>query len=456
MPERLKKYFEGKKILILGFGREGKSTYRFLSLLAPSAGITIADKNPDSIKIASDMIKPGTKISAGENYLEGIGDYDVVFKSPGIRSSLIKEKGPWLTSQTDLFLKLFAGNTIGITGTKGKSTTSSLLYFLLNRFYQDVVLLGNIGIPPLDHIRNIRPGTKVVFEMSSHQLEHVNNSPHISILLNLYQEHLDHFNTFKDYITAKFNIARFQKKDDWFIYNSDDRELKRLIDDFPALSKKLGFSMAEKPGSEIFSRSGNIISNVRKEQRFLQIDTRKSMPGEHNLLNMMSVVGAAQVLNVPDNLICEAINEFEGLNHRLEYLGRYREIDFYNDSIATVPEATMAAVNTLKKVDTLILGGKDRGIDYSKLIEFLLVSKIKNVIYIGEAGKRICNELRNKSVKPPFQCFPIDRFEDMADIIRQYTCPRTICLLSPAASSYDLFSSFEERGEAFKKIAENL
>jgi UDP-N-acetylmuramoyl-L-alanine---L-glutamate ligase len=173
-------------------------------------------------------------------------------------------------------------------------------------------------------------------------------------------------------------------------------------------------------------------------------------------MNIMAAICACKILEVPDNLINASINEFKGLRHRLEFIGEFKGIKFYNDSISTIPQATIQAVLSLKKVDTLILGGKDRGIDYKPLIDFLPASGVRNLIFIGEAGQRILEGLKNISQETNQKWFVIKSYDELADIIRTTTRKGFICLLSPAAASYDLFRNFEERGEVFKKIAENL
>ena len=183
---------------------------------------------------------------------------------------------------------------------------------------------------------------------------------------------------------------------------------------------------------------------------------RKYLPGEHNLMNIMAAICVSKVLEIPDDLIDKSVHSFKGLRHRMEYVGRFKGIDFYNDSISTIPQSTIQAVRSLKRVDTLILGGKDRGIDYRPLIDFLPDSGVKNLIFTGEAGKRIQNGLLENKTTINQNYFFIHNFNEISDIVRNNSAPGFICLLSPAAASYDIFRNFEERGEVFKKIAENL
>jgi len=173
-------------------------------------------------------------------------------------------------------------------------------------------------------------------------------------------------------------------------------------------------------------------------------------------MNIIAAICASKIMGVPDDLIDKSIKGFKGLKNRLEYIGEFKGISFYNDSISTIPQSTIQAVLSLKKVDTLILGGKDRGIDYQPLVDFLPGSGVRNLIFIGEAGKRILEGLEKSSPNRTQKWFVIKSFNEISDIVRSHTQQGFICLLSPAAASYDLFRNFEERGEVFKKIAENL
>jgi len=228
MIEFVQKKIIDKRILILGFGKEGESTYNFLRLHYGSPDITIADNNNDIVTKISDS---SIKFITGEKYLDNLNDFDIIFKSPGISLNHLpyKVKRKKITSQTDIFLEFFSSQIIGITGTKGKSTTSSLIYHIFKLNSDKVVLVGNIGVPPFDILNEISHDTKIVFELSSHQLEYITKGPHIAILLNFYQEHLDYYSSFEDYQLSKFNITQFQEEGDIFIYNSDDKLINNLI-----------------------------------------------------------------------------------------------------------------------------------------------------------------------------------------------------------------------------------
>ena len=209
------------------------------------------------------------------------------------------------------------------------------------------------------------------------------------------------------------------------------------------------------PGAYL-NGSGQVVFNLGDRHTVFDFSKRMYLPGNHNLKNMMAAVCVCKIFQIPDEIITEAVLRFKGLEHRLEYVGEYGDIHFYNDSIATIPEATIEAMKTLKDVDTLILGGKDRGIDYNNLIKFLAGSNVNNLIFLGEAGKRIYEGINLVDKTKSKKCFLIMEFNEASQIIKKYTKPGSICLLSPAAASYDMFNNFEERGEAFKKIARNI
>jgi len=459
MIGKLIEILKDKKVLILGFGKEGISSYRFLIKYIPAQQISIADKNDGLLETLNRDIDKRCKLNLGSSYLDNLDDHDLVIKSPGISKKILKDKidENKITSQTDLFLKLFSDRIIGVTGTKGKSTTASLIKHILSSHFENVVFVGNIGIPPFDLVENIDEKTWIVFELSSHQLQDVSCSPHIAILLNLFEEHLDHYADLNEYHLAKINIAKYQKAYDWLIVNDDDPILKELINKYVPVSQLLSYSILNNISKgACVEKNRHIKFRQEGRESTFDISNRNSLAGDHNLKNIMAAICAGKILKIPDETISSAINSFTGLRHRMEYLGQFKGIHFYNDSIATIPEATISAIKTLKKVNTLILGGKDRGIDYGDLIAFLPDSGVNNLIFTGEAGSRMMNEFKSTGKLKSQKLFFIRNFNELPEIIRNNTLPDHVCLLSPAASSYDMFSNFEERGDVYTKIAENL
>ena len=452
MINELIKYFENKKILILGFGMEGKSTYNLIRKYMPNKKIYISDKK-ENLKDECELIKNDNNIevNSGSTYLNDLENFDIIMKSPGVSLkdidiSNIKEK---IKSQLELLLELFNVFTIGITGTKGKSTTSSLIYKMLQDQEKDVLLLGNIGKPVFDCVNEIKENMYIVLEMSSHQLEFMDLSPNISVLLNVYEEHLDHYNSLDGYIEAKCNIYSHQKESDYYIYNADiDKILEKNIK-FNTKANKYAVSLSG-------SNNENNINTVSYKDNMIYINNKqvydsnnkRKLLGTHNLNNIMFVLAVSQILNLEYSKTLETINNFESLPHRIEYVGKYNDITFYNDSIATIPEAAINSIEALKDVNTLIIGGLDRGIDYSKFISYLNNSNITNIIGLPTTGHKIGKQLTNKNINT----FLVDNLEEAVKIAKENTKKDSICLLSPAAASYGFFKNFEERGNKFKEF----
>jgi len=404
----------GKRILILGFGREGKSTLHFLNKYLPDAAVGVADKNP----------MEGVTHS-GEHYLEAMHDYDIVIKTPGISLKDFDTKGVEITSQTDLFLSQFHHQTIGITGTKGKSTTTSLIYHLLKSSGRDAILTGNIGIPCFDVMEDIKPESIVVYELSAHQLEYVHNSPRVGVLLNVFEEHLDHFGSMLRYKSAKLNIMRHMGEDDIAVIHES------LLDD----------------AWHLFVN--NIVFSLFDISEFVD-ETALPLKGEHNLLNVKAALLACYAY---DNTDCRELipylYTFKPLEHRLEPVGTFGGVSFYNDSISTIPQATIEACKALVHVDFLLLGGFDRGIDYSPLVDYLKKNPIPHLLFTGKAGERMMKLIEGPTL------YYYHNLEEAFAYIAKYAKTGDLCLLSPAAASYDQYKNFEERGAKFKALAKS-
>ncbi len=446
MIEKLLNYLEDKKILILGFGKEGESTYKLLRKYFFEKNLFIADKNMNLLNEKIDLMEdPYLEVSLGENYLNGIEEYDLIIKAPGISLkdvdlSLIKDK---ITSQLELFLEFVNVYTIGITGTKGKSTTSSLMYKVLIDQDKDSFLLGNIGEPIFNYIEEIKSNSIVVLELSSHALEFVQKSPNIAILLDIYEEHLDHYKSFEKYVEAKFNVAKFQN--DFLIYNYDNENMKKY--GFEYKENDYAVSMQDIPDTKnkAYLENGLIYCNGKE---LMNIHEEINLKGTHNLNNIMFILSACEILNLDIEKAVSSIKEFKPLEHRMEFVSTINNVSYYNDSIATIPASTINAVNALEKVNTILVGGNDRGVDLVELIEFLRNHEtIENIICLPKTGEYIKDRLKNSSKN-------INYFEDLKDAVafaKKVTKENTICLLSPAASSYGYFKNFEERGKLFKQ-----
>jgi len=424
----LKNEFYQKKILILGFGKEGRSSYSLLKEYLPETELIIADKNQSLQSLPLLMEENPENLFFGEDYFSAIKHAKVILKSPGIKvPEGFVSASQQLTSQTDLFMRFYKNQVIGVTGTKGKSTTATLINHIFQRVGKKSVLLGNIGTPCFEMAHKIESDI-VVFELSAHQLEFVTVSPHIAVLLNVFPEHLDYFDSFIEYKNSKENIFRFQTSDDILITHESLRNETQGV-----MAKSFYFG----------------------HESIIYEDLKIPLVGKHNYLNVQAAILVAEQFGISKKDALFSLTDFQSLPHRLEYLGRFRDIDFYNDSISTIPESAKAAVEALNRVDTIILGGFDRGLDYTQLILFLSGSNVSNFIFLGKAGDRM-RTLLEKTRKNNSQLFTIRNLEDALPIIIKYTKSGHICLLSPAASSYDQFHNFEHRGDLFKKLIHSL
>ena len=450
MYNKIIEKLKDKNICILGFGREGMSTYKFIRRHLPNKFITIIDKKDVSDLVNDDSVN----IVYGDNYLDNLDSYDLIIKTPGIsfkdiNIESIKDK---ITSQLQLLLEVFKNNTIGITGTKGKSTTSTLIYKIIKEQGYDTYLLGNIGNPMFDDIEKFNSNTYLVIEMSSLQLEFVNTSPHIGIVLNLLEDHLDHAGTVYHYHECKMNMFKYQESNDYSIYSLDDINTVNWLSNNKYLSNIYKVTLNNKQeNNTIYLDNDNIVFN---NNILYNKNSERNLLGDHNLSNIMFSLLVSNILNLDINKTIESINTFNPLEHRMELVGTYNGITYYNDSIATIPMATINAINALKDVDTLIFGGMDRGIDYSDLKDFLSKSNINNLICMPTTGYKIGEEIKklvnNKNI------YFIETLKEAVEKAKIVTQKGKICLMSPAASSYEYFKNFEEKGNKYKEyIREN-
>lgn len=443
-----------KKILILGLGKEGYSTFKFLSKIFLNKSLALADEkeffqlSPSLQKIIKKNKK--IKLHLGRDYLESIPKYHVIIKSPGIPFSKIKpflKDDQIVTSQTEIFLEKFKDKTIGITATKGKGTTASLIYQIIKRAKIPVSLSGNIGRPSLDYFFSGEKKKFLVLELSSHQLANLRISPHIAIFLNFYQDHLDYYQNLEEYFTAKANIARWQKEGDYFIFNYDSIPIRNLAKNSKATL--IPFSQKKILKNGIYQK-GNWIY-FKNEKVF----NKKMAPffGDFYLENIMASIGCAKILNIPNNIIQDAIKSFTPLKHRLEYVGEFKKIKFFNDSLATIPETTIFAIKSLKNVDTLIAGGYERGQDFSELAKVIKKYKIRNLILFPQTGKRLKKFFENDS---KINIFEVEKMKEAVKLAFEHTKKGKICLLSPASPSFGIFKDYKDRGNQFKKYIKQL
>ena len=452
MLEKLLNYLENKKILILGFGKEGESSYLFLRKHFPEKKLEIVDKNMNLLTEKPYLLEDiNVEVVLGEDYFRDIDYFDIVLKTPGIslKDFDVSKFENKITSQLELLLEFVPCYTIGVTGTKGKSTTSSLIYQMIKDQGKDVMLLGNIGEPIFNDIDDMKKDTILVLELSSHALEFVKKSPNIAILLDIYEEHLDHYSSMEKYIEAKFNVAKFQSENDIFIYNASNKYMQEFNFNY----KKSDYAIIE---DDELSKTLNLKSDnyvlINEDRIYFNktklFDSKLNMQlkGKHNENNVLFVLTVAKILNLDMEKAKNTIENFKNLEHRMEFVAEINEVKYYNDSIATIPEATINAVDALKNVNTLLVGGKDRGVELDSLYEYLKKSNIENIICLPKTGEYVYNNLKDTNKK----CYLVKDMPEAVKLAKEVTKPNTICLLSPAASSYGYFKNFEERGKIYK------
>ena len=388
----------------------------------------------------------------GDNYLEGLEEYDLIIKAPGVslKDVDIKNFESKISNELDLFLRFVDVYTIGITGTKGKSTTSTLTYKILKDQGLDTYLLGNIGEPIFNDIESFNKDTKVVIELSSHALEHVTKSPNIGIFLNLYQEHLDYYKSYEDYGKAKFNIAKYQKGGDFFIYNDDNEDMKKISFDYYKESDyKVSINHIPNSKNKVYLNEDDIFVGDRK---ICSKNINMKLQGMHIVNNIMFIFAVIDILGLDFDKALETIREFEPLEHRMELVGTYNGITFYNDSIATVPESTINALKAIKDVNTLIIGGNDRGVDQTSVIEFIKGTDVENVICLPKTGEYVYNGLSDSNKN----LFMVQTMIQAVEKAYEVTKKGMVCLMSPAATSYGFFKNFEDRGRQYKEAIQRF
>ncbi len=421
----------GKNVCILGYGKEGRAMVDALEKYAAGCRITIADRD--------EVVRSKTYVvRSGEKYLNHLNDFDLIIKSPGIPPHLLTPYSLLLTTPTQIFLDTIADTgavVIGVTGSKGKSTTATLIHAILKNAHKDIHLVGNIGIPAISHLKDAKMNTIFVQEMSSYQLMDLTVSPHIAVVTSFFPEHMDYHGSLEAYLEAKKHIARFQKENDAIFFNAAFPEAKEIADE--SKGKKIPFSLKDSP--------------VTSDEVLLK--------GEHNLGNIAGAWSVAMHLGIPKEVALETIRKFEGLPHRLESIAIRDGIEWVNDSIATTPETAVAALNALgDRVRIIILGGQDRGYDFAPLAQKIADSpSLRMVILLPDSGTVIGKAIEHAGASVILsEATTLEKAIDTAREAALDPKPEPgvtpIVLLSPAAPSYGHFKNFEDRGEQFRSL----
>ena len=454
----------GRSVLVLGLGQEGLATRAFLQERFPGQPIGLADQAPlpklsPAARTAVAATDPDL-VHLGPGYLDQLTRYELIIKSPGIPRHLPRIKaalaaGVRITSQTEIFFAECPGTICGVTGTKGKSTTSSLIHAILLAAGRNATLVGNIGVPPLYFLAGARPDSVFVYELSSHQLDGLTRSPHVAVVLNIVPEHLDYYESFAQYVAAKENISRWQHGNDWLVYNAAYPLPRR----FAAVSAAhlLPFTTEEELRPGCFLSGGEVIfcAPDAAPVRLLAV-AQVPLRGAFNLQNVLAAAGAACLLGATPEAVARGVTEFRSLPHRLQPVGTYEGITFYDDSLATVPEATMAALDALAPaVETVLVGGFERHLDFTLLARRLLAGDVQTLILFPKTGERIAAAVDKAAAaagrRPGLRRFFVETMEEAVALAYRYTRPGKICLHSPASPSFGLFENYKDRGEQFQR-----
>jgi len=422
--------FTGKKIAILWFGREGISTLAFLRKNEiPDINITILDEKQVQVENFWWHIFTGKKV------FSRLWEYDIIFKSPGISSFLpeIRKNADKITSQTKFFYENYRGKIISVTQTKGKSTTATLTYELLKNAGYHVLLAGNIGKPILDEIDFQNPYDFIVYELSSYMLHDLwdSHKSFISVLGNIYNDHIDRHENFENYMNAKKSILR---------------NAQNILLGIPVIQY---IDLEKYDNIRIFW--GGEKCDISHNEKAFCIDGRNipaspKLIGKHNWDNMCGVLWVAQILGIPEEIFQKTVENLAPLAHRMQNIGIFQGITFIDDAISTTPESTIAALETFPDVETIFLGGSDRGYDFSELCEKIDISNIKNIVFFPENG-----EVIQKGLTKKYHILETDDMQKAVEFAFRYTKKEKICLLSTASPSYSVWKNFEEKGNLFQK-----
>ncbi|NCN45279.1 MAG: UDP-N-acetylmuramoyl-L-alanine--D-glutamate ligase [Candidatus Pacebacteria bacterium CG10_big_fil_rev_8_21_14_0_10_36_11] len=476
----LLKVIETTPTIILGMGREGWSTYLFLRKKFPNLQLGLADRKPlEKFSAQQQEILNNDKnlsLHFGPDHLSKLSAYKLIFKSPGIPQTTPEiaeaiRSGGKLTSHLQLFFELCSGITIGITGTKGKSTTSALIHHVLQTNDLNTQLVGNIGQPALDLLPEINSDSLVVCELSSHQLETLTISPHIAVVQNVTSEHLDYYADTTSYQQAKMPITQFQSANDFVIFNPEFKGSSMIAQ--LSAGKHLRFSTTEGPDAVVFVRNGIILrkDQLQRTEEILPIN-KLPLRGEHNVLNAMPAIIVGTIFNLSAEQIRNSLESFKSLPHRLEFVLERKNTSYFDDSLSTMPDAAIKALESFNGPVVLIAGGYERQQDFVELAKTILDKNVVGLILFQPTGKRL--EMELKKLEPLLneeeiseELVKIEFAESMIEAVgkaqylmekylqKQPTNKGTI-ILSPASASFGMFKDYQDRGEQFKEAVKNL
>ena len=435
---------KNKIVGIIGYSRTGKAVAEFVK---KRGGKVKVSELSSSRELEKELIEKGYEYEIGKNSFEFLKDCDLIVISPGVpsKSSFVlelEEKGKDIISEIEFASYFIESKIIGITGSNGKSTVTSMIYHILKESGVEATIGGNIGIPLIKFAEE--NSEYFVVELSSFQLEKIKKfKPFISVLLNITPDHLDRYSNFEDYAIAKFNIFKNQQNTDFAVLNIEDEFIKNNLNTIKAT--KVLYSI-EKENVDIYTKNNKIIYKDEEILEFSDIP----LLGIHNIENTMAVVGVMKIIGLKNSEIKEGIKTFKGLEHRTELCGEIGGVKFINDSKATNIDATYKALISFDSPIILILGGKDKGGDFTVLND-LIKSKVKKLILIGAAREKI-----KKQLDKDIEFIEVNTMEEAVRTSYSLAEKGDLVLLSPACASFDMYKNFEERGRDFKNLVKML
>lgn len=455
--------YQGKKVAILGFGQEGQAMAEYL--LQSGANITILDEREPKMLGALYESWQGQDVHwrLGPSYLKNLTQFSSIVRSPGVPLSLpalvaARRAGVEITSQTKIFFELCPASIVGITGTKGKGTTSALIAKMLEAAKKKVFLVGNIGVPAIAVLPKLTPRSWVVYELSSFQLQDLDKSPHIAVVLGLTIDHQDYHKNPEEYFAAKANIFKWQKPNDALIFNIDYPETRRLV---AQARGKIYETSREVPVASGAYVAGDVVfrrMNNRTEHVLYRHEV--GLKGNHNFENITAAIVATTLAGAPMNAIRQVLKSFTGLPHRLEFVGEHNGISYWNNSYGTTPETAIAAIRSFSEPIILMLGGSEKKLSYDNLAECILESHVKTIVGIGLSSDKMYSAIRRiakaRNLKAPACVSGGETMSEMVKTARKFAKSGDVVLLSPAAASFDRFKNASDRGDQFRDAIQKL
>ena len=453
-------YIRNRKIAIIGLGVSNIPLLSYLHDLG--AKITVFDNRTiDNIdKSIMDIITNNNiEFSFGKNNLSKLNGFDIIFRSPTCREDwpeLVKEakRGAIITSEIEMLMELCPGTIIGVTGSDGKTTTTSLIYEIVKKQGFNCYLGGNIGIPLFTKIQEMKPNDMVILELSSFQLMNIHTSPNIAVITNISPNHLDFHKSYEEYIEAKKNIFKYQNEDGILVLNYDNEITRECAKE--AKGKVIFFSRENKLDNGVIL-DDDIIKVCDNKLRKHILNTKDLLlRGKHNYENVCTAIAATLEIASTENQI-EAVTQFKGVKHRLEFVKEINGVKWYNDSIGTSPTRTIAGLKSFNEKIVLIAGGYDKHLDYTPIAKPIL-DNVSVLILIGQTSKKIKESVENemKVEQKRIEIYECDTLQETVNTAKRVAKKGEVVLFSPASASFDMYKNFEERGDKFKSIVNSL